>query len=109
MSGRYSVGGCSSGLGWPLRGVPLYNNSAYTVQCMYSVYTTSFINPLICIVHVLYLQCRALHKQLNHNSTLRVKLAQDLQVASDTIQQLQVCLEKCRTPAKSLQLYLAAS
>ena len=38
------------------------------------------------------LQCRALHKQLNHNSALRSKLAQDLQVATDAIQQLQVCL-----------------
>lgn len=36
-----------------------------------------------------YAECRALHKQLNHNSVLRVKLAQELQVASDTIQQLQ--------------------
>lgn len=36
-------------------------------------------------------QCRALHKQLNHNSVLRMKLAQDLQVATDAIQQLQVC------------------
>lgn len=38
------------------------------------------------------LQCRALHKQLNHNSAIRTKLAQDLQVATDAIQQLQVCL-----------------
>lgn len=36
-----------------------------------------------------YAECRALHKQLNHNSGLRSKLTQDLQTASDSIQQLQ--------------------
>ena len=37
-----------------------------------------------------FLQCRALHKQLNHSTSLRSKYAQDLQIASENIQQLQV-------------------
>jgi len=38
-------------------------------------------------------QCRTLHKQLNHSVALRNKMAQDLQISTETIQQLQVELQ----------------
>ena len=85
------------------RGAPVYLHVC--IVCIQCRYKTQIVNLLITMQRYVVCnigckdfmcllnppQCRALHKQLNHNSVLRTKLAQELQVATDTIQQLQVC------------------